>query len=67
MERYYTRSGRLSRGWVSSLTWSVAETYAEVPSFGVQREADLNHMLKTGGADPRKGMVPRVVPAAICQ
>ena len=47
--RYYTPSGRSIQGLGIAPDVPVAETYAEVPSFGVQREADLNHMLKSEG------------------
>ena len=57
--RYYTPSGRSIQGLGIAPDVPVAETYAEVPSFGVQREADLNHMLKTGGGTSDRDEVPR--------
>ncbi len=37
----------------------VAETREEVPSFDPEREADLNHVLKSAGGTPNIGTRPR--------
>ena len=57
--RYYRPSGRSIQGLGIAPDVPVAETYPEVPSFGVQREADLNHVLKTGGGTSDRDDVPR--------
>ena len=47
--RYYTPSGRSIQGLGIVPDVQVAETYEEVPHFDPEHEADLNHVLKTGG------------------
>ena len=47
--RYYTPSGRSIQGFGIVPDVQVAETYEEVPHFDPEHEADLNHVLKTGG------------------
>ena len=47
--RYYTPSGRSIQGLGIEPDVPVAETREDVPDFGVEREANLNHMLKNQG------------------
>jgi carboxyl-terminal processing protease len=37
----------------------VAETYADEPHFGPERETDLNHVLKNEGGTPGRGAATR--------
>jgi Peptidase family S41 len=57
--RYYTPSGRSIQGLGVVPDVQVAETYEEVPHFGPEREADLNHVLKTGGGTSNRDDGPR--------
>jgi carboxyl-terminal processing protease len=50
--RYYTPSGRSIQGLGIAPDVLVAETHEEVPHFDPEREADLNHVLKSGGGTP---------------
>jgi carboxyl-terminal processing protease len=50
--RYYTPSGRSIQGLGISPDVPVAETREEIPHFGPEREADLNHVLKNQGGTP---------------
>ena len=47
--RYFTPSGRSIQGFGIVPDVQVAETDDEVPYFGPEHEADLNHVLKSGG------------------
>ena len=57
--RYYTPSGRSIQGLGIVPDVQVAETYEEVPHFGPEHEADLNHVLKTGGGTSYRDEGPR--------
>ena len=57
--RYYTPSGRSIQGFGIVPDVQVAGTYEEVPHFGAEREADLNHVLKSGGGTSDRDEVPR--------
>jgi carboxyl-terminal processing protease len=50
--RYYTPSGRSIQGLGIEPDVPVAETRAEVPNSGGEREADLNHVLTNQGGTP---------------
>jgi carboxyl-terminal processing protease len=50
--RYYTPSGRSIQGLGIAPDVPVAETREDVPNFGAEREADLNHVLKNEGGTP---------------
>ena len=53
--RYYTPSGRSIQGLGIVPDVLVAETREEVPHFDPEHEADLNHVLKSGGGTPDIG------------
>ena len=53
--RYYTPSGRSIQGLGIAPDVPVAETREDVPNFGAEREADLNHVLKNEGGTPDPG------------
>ena len=53
--RYYTPSGRSIQGLGIAPDVLVAETREEVPHFDPEREADLNHVLKSEGGTPNIG------------
>ena len=57
--RYYTPSGRSIQGLGIEPDVLVAETREEVPHFDPEHEADLNHVLKSGGGTPNIGAGPR--------
>ena len=57
--RYYTPSGRSIQGLGIAPDVPVAETRQDVPNFGAEREADLNHVLKNDGGTPDTGLVAR--------
>jgi carboxyl-terminal processing protease len=57
--RYYTPSGRSIQGLGVKPDVPVAETNEEVPQFGPEREADLNHVLENEGGTPDTGEEPR--------
>ena len=57
--RYYTPSGRSIQGLGIAPDVSVAETRKDVPNFGAEQEADLNHALKNVGGTPDTGTEPR--------
>ena len=57
--RYYTPSGRSIQGLGIVPDVQVAETYEEVPHFDPEHEADLNHVLKTGGGTSYRDEGPR--------
>jgi carboxyl-terminal processing protease len=57
--RYFTPSGRSIQGFGIVPDVQVAETDAEVPHFGPQHEAELNHALKTGGGTFYRDERPR--------
>jgi carboxyl-terminal processing protease len=57
--RYYTPSGRSIQGEGIAPDVTVAETREEVPRFGPEREADLNHVLKNQGGAPDTATAPR--------
>jgi carboxyl-terminal processing protease len=57
--RYYTPSGRSIQGLGIAPDVLVAETREDVPNFGAEREADLNHVLKNQGGTPDTGTEPR--------
>ena len=65
--RYYTPSGRSIQGLGVKPDVPVAETNEEVPQFGPEREADLNHVLENEGGTPDTGEEPRTGPAADSQ
>ena len=53
--RYYTPYGRSIQGLGIAPDVLVAETHEQVPSFDPEREADLNHVLKSAGEAPSIG------------
>jgi carboxyl-terminal processing protease len=57
--RYYTPSGRSIQGQGIMPDVPVAESRQEEPSFGPEREADLNHILKNQGGTPDTPAPPR--------
>jgi carboxyl-terminal processing protease len=57
--RYYTPSGRSIQGLGIAPDVPVAETREDVPNFGLEREADLNHVLKSKGGTRDAGEGPR--------
>ena len=57
--RYYTPSGRSIQGLGIVPDVRVAGTYEEVPQFHAEREADLNHVLKSEGGTSDRDEVPR--------
>jgi carboxyl-terminal processing protease len=57
--RYYTPSGRSIQGLGILPDVLVAETREVVPSFGLEREADLNHVLQNKGGTPDTGLGSR--------
>jgi carboxyl-terminal processing protease len=57
--RYYTPSGRSIQGLGIAPDVPVAETYADEPHFGAERETDLNHVLKNQGGTSGRGALPR--------
>jgi carboxyl-terminal processing protease len=57
--RYYTPSGRSIQGRGIAPDVLVAETREEVPHFDPEREADLNHALKSVGGAPDRDEGPR--------
>jgi carboxyl-terminal processing protease len=57
--RYYTPSGHSIQGLGISPDVPVEETREDVPSFGAEREADLNHVLQNKGGTPDTGAGPR--------
>ncbi len=57
--RYFTPSGRSIQGFGIVPDVPVAETDAEVPHFGPEHEAELNHALKTGGGTFYRDDPPR--------
>ena len=58
--RYYTPSGRSIQGLGIAPDIEVAATRTEVPRFGPEREADLNHSLRNqGGTQAPAGAAPR--------
>jgi carboxyl-terminal processing protease len=57
--RYYTPSGHFIQGLGIEPDVTVAETRDDVPDFGTEREADLNHVLNNQGGTPDTGTEPR--------
>jgi carboxyl-terminal processing protease len=57
--RYYTPSGRSIQGLGIVPDVLVGETRQEVPQFDPEHEADLNHVLKSGGGTPDTGTAQR--------
>ena len=57
--RYYTPSGRSIQGLGILPDVPVSETRQDVPKFGGEREADLNHVLQNKGGTPDTGAGPR--------
>jgi carboxyl-terminal processing protease len=57
--RYYTPSGRSIQGLGIVPDLQVAETYEAVSHFDVEHEADLNHVLKSGGGASNRDEVAR--------
>jgi carboxyl-terminal processing protease len=57
--RYYTPSGRSIQGLGIVPDVLVAETRQEVPQFDPEHEADLNHVLKSGGGTRDTGTAQR--------
>ena len=57
--RYYTPSGHSIQGLGIAPDVPVAETREDVPIFGAEREADLNHVLTNQGGTPDTGTEPR--------
>jgi carboxyl-terminal processing protease len=57
--RYYTPSGHSIQGLGISPDVQVSETREDVPNFGAEREADLNHVLQNKGGTPDTGTGPR--------
>jgi carboxyl-terminal processing protease len=57
--RYFTPSGRSIQGFGIVPDVQVAETDEEVPDFGPEHEAELNHVLKTGGGTFYRNERPR--------
>ena len=57
--RYYTPSGRSIQGLGITPDVPVAETYADEPHFGPERETDLNHVLKNEGGTSDRSAAPR--------
>jgi carboxyl-terminal processing protease len=57
--RYYTPSGRSIQGLGIAPDVPVAETREDVPNFGAEREANLNHALENKGGTPETGTEPR--------
>jgi carboxyl-terminal processing protease len=57
--RYYTPSGRSIQGLGIVPDVLVAETHQEVPQFDPEHEADLNHVLKSGGGTRDTGTAQR--------
>ena len=58
--RYYTPSGRSIQGLGIAPDVEVAASRTEVPHFGPEREADLNHALRNqGGSGPAAGAPAR--------
>ena len=57
--RYYTPSGRSIQGLGIEPDVPVAKTRKDVPNFGAEQEADLNHALKNVGGTPDTGTQPR--------
>jgi carboxyl-terminal processing protease len=57
--RYYTPSGRSIQGLGIMPDVDVQASRNEVPRFGPEREADLNHALKNTGGTPQASAPPR--------
>ena len=57
--RYYTPSGRSIQGLGITPDVMVAETHDAEPSFGDEREADLNRVIKNEGGVSAKDAAPR--------
>ena len=57
--RYYTPSGRSIQGRGITPDVLVAETREEAPHFDPEHEADLNHVLDSGGGTPDLGPTQR--------
>jgi carboxyl-terminal processing protease len=57
--RYYTPSGHSIQGLGIAPDVPVSEIREDVPSFGAEREADLNHVLQNMGGTPDTGAGPR--------
>ena len=57
--RYYTPSGRSIQGRGITPDVLVAETSEEAPHFDPEHEADLNHVLDSGGGTPDLGPTQR--------
>jgi carboxyl-terminal processing protease len=57
--RYYTPSGRSIQALGISPEVTVRETQEEPARFGVEREADLNHVLKNQGGTGEQQLPPR--------
>jgi carboxyl-terminal processing protease len=58
--RYYTPSGRSIQGLGIAPDVLVAQTREEVPHFDPEREADLNHVRKSGGGTSERDEGPRI-------
>ncbi len=56
--RYYTPSGRSIQGLGITPDVPVKESRTDVPEFGPEREADLNHTLKNTGGTPTTEKAP---------
>ncbi|MBV9814024.1 MAG: S41 family peptidase, partial [Acetobacteraceae bacterium] len=57
--RYYTPSGRSIQGLGITPDIEVRSSRTEAPSFGAEREADLNHVLTNTGGTPQASAPPR--------
>ncbi|HEX3350350.1 MAG TPA: S41 family peptidase [Acetobacteraceae bacterium] len=57
--RYYTPSGRSIQGLGITPDIEVRSSRTEVPSFGADRESDLNHVLSNTGGTPQASAPPR--------
>jgi carboxyl-terminal processing protease len=65
--RYYTPSGRSIQGFGIEPDVLVAETRKDVPNFGAEQEADLNHALENVGGTPDTGLGTRTDLAPIAK
>jgi carboxyl-terminal processing protease len=66
--RYYTPSGRSIQGRGIAPDVPVTQTREEVPSFDPEHEADLNHVLKSGGGTSDTETAPRTdLPPIVAQ
>jgi carboxyl-terminal processing protease len=57
--RYYTPSGRSIQGLGITPDVEVQASRTDVPHFGPEREADLNHVLTNQGGTPQQAAPPR--------